>query len=48
MLTKYHFKIKHVKGTDNAKMDTFSRKEELQSNDKVSGTLLKIEKNGKI
>jgi len=26
MLIKYHFEIKHVKGSDNAKADTFSKK----------------------
>ena len=29
MLTKYYFKIKHVKGTDNVKADTLSKKSEL-------------------
>jgi len=29
MLTKYHFKIEHVKRSDNAKADALSRKEEL-------------------
>ena len=48
MLIKYHFKIKHVKGLDNAKADALSRKKELQENDKVSGALLKSDKNGKI
>ena len=48
MFTEYHFKIKHVKGLDNARADTLSRKKELQSNNKMSGALLRIEKNGKI
>jgi len=29
MLTEYHFKIEHVKGSDNAKADALSRKEKL-------------------
>jgi len=48
MLTKYHFEIEHVKGSDNARADALSRKKELQENDKVSGTLLKSNENGKI
>ena len=48
MLAKYYFKIEHVKGLDNARIDALSRKEELQRNDKMSGALLKTDKNGKI
>jgi len=48
MLTEYHFKIKHVKGSDNAKADILSRKKELQRNNKVSGALFKENSNGKI
>jgi len=29
MLIEYHFKIKHTKGTDNARVDTLSKKAEL-------------------
>ena len=29
MLVKYYFEIKHVKGTDNARVDILSRKAEL-------------------
>jgi len=29
MLVKYHFKIEHIKGIDNARADTLSRKVEL-------------------
>ena len=29
MLIKYYFKIKHVRGTDNARADILSRKAEL-------------------
>ena len=48
MLTKYHFKIKHVKGSDNTRTDALSRKEELQRSNKVSGTLFKEDNNRKI
>ena len=29
MLIEYYFKIKHIKGTDNIKADTLSKKAEL-------------------
>jgi len=29
MLVEYYFKIKHIKGTDNARVDIFSKKAEL-------------------
>jgi len=29
MLVEYHFEIEHVKGSDNARADALSRKEEL-------------------
>jgi len=45
MLAEYYFKIKHVKGSDNIKANAFSKKKELQSNNKISGTLLKLKKN---
>jgi len=48
MLTKYYFKIKHVKRSDNAKADALSRKKELQKSDKVSGTLFKENNNKRI
>ena len=48
MLTKYHFKIKHVKESDNTKADALRKKKELQNNNKMSGALLKLKKNGKI
>ena len=48
MLAEYHFKIKHVKGSDNAKADALSKKEKLQKNDKVSRALFKENSNGKI
>jgi len=48
MLTEYHFKIEHVKGSDNARANTLSRKEELQGSNKVSGALFKEDNNGRI
>jgi len=48
MLAEYHFEIEHVKGSDNAKTNALSRKKELQGNDKISGVLLKSNKDGKI
>jgi hypothetical protein len=29
MLVEYYFKIKYIKGTNNTRVDTFSRKAEL-------------------
>jgi len=29
MLAKYYFKIEYIKGTDNARVDTLSKKAEL-------------------
>ena len=48
MLAEYHFEIKHIKGSDNAKADTLSKKKELQSSNKVLKALLKLKENGKI
>ena len=48
MLTEYHFKIKHVKRSDNARADALSKKEELQKSDKVSEALFKENSNKKI
>ena len=48
MLTEYHFKIKHVKKSDNARADALSRKKKLQKNNKVSRTIFKESSNRKI
>jgi len=48
MLAEYYFKIKHVKGTDNVKVNTLSKKAELQGKEKVKGVILKVDNNGKI
>jgi len=48
MLAEYYFKIKHIKGTDNTRVDVLNKKAELQSKEKVKGVILKIDNNGKI
>ena len=48
ILTEYHFKIKYIKGTDNTRADILSKKAELQSKEKLLGTILHIDKDGKI
>ena len=48
MLAEYYFKIKHIKGINNVRVDALSRKAELQDNQKVKRAILKIDKNSKI
>jgi len=48
MLVEYYFKIKHIKGIDNTRVDALSRKVELQSKEKIEGVILKMDNNGKI
>jgi len=48
MLAEYYFKIKYIKGIDNARVDIFSRKAELQDNKKVKGVILRMDKDSKI
>jgi len=48
MLLEYHFKIKHIKESDNAKVDTLSQRIELQGTEKPLGVMLKLYKDGKI
>jgi len=48
MLIEYHFKIKHVKRSDNARADALSKKKKLQENNKMSGALFKKSSNRKI
>ena len=48
MLAEYYFKIKHIKGTDNARADTLNKKIELQSSKKPLNAILHINKNSKI
>ena len=48
MLAEYYFKIKYIKGIDNARVDTLSRKAELQSREKIKGVILRMDNNGRI
>jgi len=48
MLAEYYFKIKYIKGIDNARADAFSRKVELQSKKKIEGAILRIDNDRKI
>jgi len=48
MLAEYYFKIEYIKGTDNARVDTLSRKAELQSKEKIEGAILRMDNDGKI
>jgi hypothetical protein len=48
ILAEYYFKIKYIKGTDNIRVNTLSKKAELQSKKKLLGVMLRINKNKKI
>jgi len=48
MLVEYYFKIKYIKGTDNIKVDIFSRKAELQDDKKVKGAILRMDDDKRI
>ena len=48
MLTKYYFKIKHIKGINNVKANTLIEKPKLQGSIKLLKAILRINKNGKI
>jgi len=48
MLAEYYFKIKHIKGTDNTRVDVLSRKVELQDKKKVKGVILRMDNDSKI
>jgi len=48
MLAEYYFKIKYIKGIDNVRVDTLSRKAELQNNKKVKGVILRMDEDSKI
>jgi len=48
MLVEYYFKIKYIKGIDNARADILSRKVKLQDKEKIEGVILKIDNDGKI
>ena len=48
MLTEYYFEIKYVKGMDNIKANTLSRKAELQGSKKLLDIMLRINKDKRI
>jgi len=48
MLAEYHFKIKYIKGIDNARADVLSRKVELQSKEKIKEVILRMDSDSKI
>ena len=48
MLTEYYFKIKYMKGTDNARVNALSRKAKLQGKKRIKGVILRMDKDGKI
>jgi hypothetical protein len=48
ILAEYYFKIEYIKGTDNIRADTLSRKAELQSREKLLSVMLRVNKDGKI
>ena len=48
MLVEYYFKIKHIKGTDNARVDALNKKVELQSKEKIKRAILKKDNDRKI
>jgi len=48
MLVEYYFEIKYIKGIDNARVNAFSKKAELQESKKVKEVILKMDKDGKI
>jgi len=48
MLAEYYFKIKYIKGMDNARVDILNRKIELQSKEKVKGAILRMDNDKRI
>ena len=48
ILVEYHFKIKYISEIDNARVDTLSRKAELQRGEKPLGVILKLNKDRKV
>jgi len=48
MLAEYYFKIKHIKGINNTRVDALSKKVELQDKEKAEGAILRMDNNGKI
>ncbi len=48
ILSKYHFKIEYISGTDNIRADILSRKAELQGNKKPLNAILWLDKDRKV
>ena len=48
MLAEYYFKIKYIKGINNARVDVLSRKTELQGGEKPLDAILRLNKDKKI
>jgi len=48
MLVEYYFEIEYIKGIDNARANTLSRKAELQGKEKIKGVILRMDSDGKI
>jgi hypothetical protein len=48
ILAEYYFEIEYIKETDNTRADILSKKVKLQNKEKLLGTILHIDKNGKI
>jgi len=48
MLAEYYFKIKYIKGINNARVNALSKKTELEDNKKVKEVILRIDNDSKI
>jgi len=48
MLAEYYFKIKYIKGIDNARADALSKKVKLQGKKKIKRVILRMDNNRKI
>ena len=48
MLAEYYFKIKYIKGINNARADIFSKKVELQGGKKLLDVMLRLNKDRRI
>ena len=48
ILTEYYFKIKYIKGIDNARANILSKRVKLQGGEKPLNAILRLDKNRKI
>ena len=48
ILVKYYFKIEHIKGTNNTRVDAFNKKVKLQGSEKLLNVMLFMDKNERI